>query len=336
MLLGGCLPLAGCAAPAVPPAASSVPPIAAPSAPPSFVRPTPTPLPTPLEYVVHSGDSLSSIARRFATTARSIALWNAARYPTLDPASARYAPDRIGVGWRLILVPGMTFEEAADASAGPTPSAPAPPSPSIPPGPTERPDGVAVFVAHASRTTSAVALTLDLTRKGVPPAAVDAALDALASRGAPATVFASAALLAAGDPGATELVARSGPSVILGVASGSGATSADALTAAESAASASGVSTRPWYRPATNEPDPAELATAGRAGWAYAIGWDVDATAALTGPDLVAFAVSRSGLGSIIRLDLADSDVAAALPDLLDGLAAHGLVPVTIPVLLGR
>ncbi|HEY3523698.1 MAG TPA: LysM peptidoglycan-binding domain-containing protein [Candidatus Limnocylindrales bacterium] len=325
LALGGCASL-------VPP--SPTPARQSPS--PSFVRPTPTPLPTAFEYVVHSGDSLTSIARRFSTTPHSIALWNASRYPTLDPSSSRYAPDRIGVGWRLTLVPGMTFEEAAEVSAGPTSALPSPPAPSIPPGPTPRPDGVAVFVAHAERSTDATALTFDLTRAGLPVGTVDAALDLLAGRNVPATVFVSAPLLASGDPAAEEVLTRSGGAVVVGLAAGGRGTTAARLRAPEAAAAAAGVTTEPWYRPATNDPPEPELETVGRAGWAYAIGWDVDATAAQTADDLVAFGVSRSTLGSIIRLDLADPDLADALPDLLDGLAGHGLVPVTIPVLLGR
>ncbi len=303
------------------------------------MRPTPAPLPTPLEYVVHTGDSLTSIARRFGTTPRSIALWNASRYPTLDPASPRYDPDRIGVGWRLTLVPGMTYEEAAEASIGPTPPPGPAASPSVPPGPTPRPDGVAVFVAHAERSTVAVALTFELTRSGVAAATVDAVLDALAARAAPATVFVAAPLLTSGDAAAREVLARSGPSVIVGIAAGGDGGSgplASGLRAAESVAAAVGVTTRPWYRPATNTPSTSELATVGRAGWAYAVGWDVDPSEARVGGDIVAYVVSRAALGSIIRLDLADPRLTPALPDLLDALAAHGLVPVTVPALLGR
>lgn len=82
-----------------------------PPAPPSFVRPTPTPLPTFLGYVVKSGDTLDSIARAHGTTARSIAFWNRSVYPSLDPDSAAYAPDRIKIGWVLLLVPDIEIDE---------------------------------------------------------------------------------------------------------------------------------------------------------------------------------------------------------------------------------
>ena len=82
-----------------------------PAAPPSFVRPTPTPLPTFLSYVVKSGDTLDSIARAHGTTARSIAFWNRSTYPSLDPDSSSYAPDRIKIGWVLLLVPDIEIDE---------------------------------------------------------------------------------------------------------------------------------------------------------------------------------------------------------------------------------
>jgi len=78
---------------------------------PSFVPPTPTPMPTFLAYRVARGDSLTSIARRFGTSGRSIAFWNRGTYPSLDPDSARYAPNRIKVGWTLVLIPGVKLTD---------------------------------------------------------------------------------------------------------------------------------------------------------------------------------------------------------------------------------
>jgi LysM domain-containing protein len=91
----------------------------------TFVRPTPTPQPTPLIYFVKSGDSLNSIAEEFRTKARSIAFWNRDRYPSLDPDSPEYRPDRIGVGWTLTIIPGTVVDEdtlPTRSPAGPSPS----------------------------------------------------------------------------------------------------------------------------------------------------------------------------------------------------------------------
>lgn len=77
----------------------------------TIVPPTPTPAPTFLAYVVRTGDSLNTIAHRFGTTARSIAFWNRATYPSLDPASAAYKPNRLDIGWTLVLIPNDVVDE---------------------------------------------------------------------------------------------------------------------------------------------------------------------------------------------------------------------------------
>ena len=110
-------------------AATSVPSTAGPSVRPSFVRPTPTPQPTFLAYVVKRGDTLTSIARAHRTTARSIAFWNRIQHPSLDPDSPSYSPNRIEVGWILLIVPDMELDpedlqpqESTPASTAPTTS----------------------------------------------------------------------------------------------------------------------------------------------------------------------------------------------------------------------
>jgi len=101
-------------------ATTPLPTSSGPSGPPSFVRPTPTPLPTFLVYTVRPGDTLTSIARMYRTTARSIAFWNRANHPSLDPDSAQYAPDRIQAGWNLFLVPDVELDPE-DLPDEPTP-----------------------------------------------------------------------------------------------------------------------------------------------------------------------------------------------------------------------
>ncbi|HUP54854.1 MAG TPA: LysM peptidoglycan-binding domain-containing protein [Methylomirabilota bacterium] len=91
------------------PAPTAVP--SGPTPPPSFVRPTPTPLPTFASYVVKPGDTLLSIARAHGTTARSLAFWNRTRYPSLDPDAPTYDPNRIEIGWVLLLVPDTEIDE---------------------------------------------------------------------------------------------------------------------------------------------------------------------------------------------------------------------------------
>jgi nucleoid-associated protein YgaU len=117
-LLGACVPqpvgrasVPPTSGPVATASATATPAPTGPTPPPSFVRPTPTPLPTFLSYVVKPGDTLDGIARAHGTTARSLAFWNRTAYPSLDPDSAGYAPDRIRVGWVLLLVPDIEIDE---------------------------------------------------------------------------------------------------------------------------------------------------------------------------------------------------------------------------------
>jgi hypothetical protein len=93
---------------------------------PSFVPPTPTPAPTFAVYTVSRGDNLNSVAKKYATTARSLAFWNRATYPSLDPESAGYAPDRLQVGWTLLLIPGLVYDEETGDPVLPSGAVPAP------------------------------------------------------------------------------------------------------------------------------------------------------------------------------------------------------------------
>jgi nucleoid-associated protein YgaU len=139
LVLAACIPASlgrpgATASPATSPdlALASATPIAAgPSARPSFVRPTPTPQPTFLAYVVKRGDTLTSIARAYRTTARSIAFWNRVQHPSLDPDSSSYAPNRIEVGWVLLLVPDLELDPE---ELGPEPTPVPSPTPNSPYG----------------------------------------------------------------------------------------------------------------------------------------------------------------------------------------------------------
>jgi len=78
---------------------------------PTFVRPTPSPRPSFVAYVVKSGDTLNSIAKQFDTTGRSIAWWSRGDHPSLDPESPKYNPNRLEVGWILQVLPGTEVDE---------------------------------------------------------------------------------------------------------------------------------------------------------------------------------------------------------------------------------
>jgi hypothetical protein len=106
--LGGCLQMANHPTPTPP--ATPVPTAPPPPTPtPTPGPPTPTPAPTFTTYTVRSGDNLTTIARRYHTTARSVAFWNRDTYPSLDPESSRYAPNNLQVGWVLRVLPGGLY-----------------------------------------------------------------------------------------------------------------------------------------------------------------------------------------------------------------------------------
>ncbi len=77
----------------------------------------PTASPAPgTTYTVQRGDTLSSIARRYGTSAQQIQTWNAARYPSLASD-----PGTIEPGWVLIV------SDDPGAQPLPTPASPTPP-----------------------------------------------------------------------------------------------------------------------------------------------------------------------------------------------------------------
>ncbi len=327
---------AGSAAVATSPAASASP------------SPTPRPSPTPLLYTVRAGDTLTSIARTFDTTARSIAYWNRVTYPSLDPASAAYAPDRIAVGWTLALWPGRTVDES---SLPPGPSPTPRPSLDLPPGPTPPADGTSLLVGNGPRGGNGVALTFDMGGR------LDPALDIvdwLIAHDVEATVFPTGAAATATDVG-QEVMRRVAahpdlftignhtwdhPDLTKLDAAAIAKELQDTETAIESLV---GRSTLPFFRPPNGSQDLAVRQTVGRLGWTYTILWDVDtidwkptSDGGPTADDIVAKVLSRATGGSIVLMHLGGYETLAALPRIVDGLRARGLEPVTLSRLLGR
>jgi peptidoglycan-N-acetylglucosamine deacetylase len=354
VLVAACLPAAvgPSRSPAIPPsgiAASPSPP--GPTPVPSFGRPTPTPLPTFLAYTVVAGDTLLSIGKRFGTTGRSVAYWNRATYPSLDPESEGYAPNRIEVGWVLVLIPGVVVDESnpPGASAGPSPAVPAPTfQPGTTPALTPVPGAPAIIVSHGSRNLQRVALTFDVGGR------VEPALDIvtwLRDRGVKATLFVTGRT-ASGSVGSAVLeVAEARPDLFeLGNHSWDHPSFPDLdataivgqLARTESTVlTATGRSTKPWFRPPFGEWDEDVRQAVGDAGWAYLVLWDVDpldwqptADGGPTARDVEARVLSRVAGGSIVLMHLGGYHTLEALPSIVDGLRAKGLEPVTLSELL--
>lgn len=348
--------LSGCALPSESGASSAaaspshVEPSAAPSASPPDrpFRPTPAPSPTFASYVVRQGDSLIGLAARFGTTAESLAYWNRARYPTLDPESRAYAPDRIEVDWTLVYLPG----EVVDPENLPPAAAATGPPGSLEPFPILPPDGRALLVTHGPRGSRAVALTFDYAggpSAGAPTAAgADAVLQWLVTRGVAATVFVAPAAAGPADAAGNAVLARLAVAPT-SMTAGLLASPPAAGTAWDTAVRAAdgrlvpllGRSTAPWLR-VSGPAKATALDAVGRAGWRWLVGEDVesgdDVAPAAGGPiatDIAARVVSRSTGGSIIRLTLGGSHTLEALPAILDGLAGAGLTIVPLAELLG-
>ncbi len=348
--------VAGCAAPvgstlAAPPA--SAPGVAQPSPSPAPgidrpFRPTPGPAPTMTIYVVRAGDTLAALADRFGTTVESLSYWNRARYPSLDPESGAYAPNRIEAGWRL----GYISNEVVDTGNLPPAAASSTPAPSVEPFPVLPADGRALLVSNGPRGSDAVALTFDYgggPGAGAPTAAgADATLQWLVANRVAAAVFVTPAAADPVDASGQAVLARlaaAWPGVTAGLLPsppGPGATWDAAVRAADARlAPLLGRSTTPWLR-VSGALDPAALAVIGATGWRWVVGADVDPGDSIApasgGPiavDIVARVVSRASGGSIVRLTLGGTHTLEALPAILDGLSARGLRVVPLAELLG-
>ncbi len=353
-VLAAGLPVAGCTVPVAgqpsgPPAAGA-PSGASPSArtPSRPFRPTPTPAPTFATYTVRAGDTLIALAQRFGTTPESLAYWNRARYPSLDPDSPAYRPGLIQAGWQLAYLPGEVVDPeslppaSAGPNAGPATSGPVGPYPGLPA------DGSAALVRRGPTGLDGVALTFDYAGgAGAGPGGAEAVLQWLEANSVPATVFVGAGAAAPGDaPGAGVLARlRASRSVRAGLLAGVDRT--ERLGATLGAADATlraalGTTTAPWLRPAGGNASAAALQAAGHAGWTWVIAWDVDPGDGVApdagGPiatDIEARVVSRASGGSIVHLQLGGARTLEALPGILDGLASVGLRVVTLDELLG-
>ena len=341
------------AGPSATPGATSTPaPTPTPTAAlPSFVRPTPSPNPTFMTYVVRTGDTLNSIVRQFGTTARSIAWWNRGTYPSLDPESDKYDPNRLEVGWRLVLIPNTVVDDNNPPTPSPGPSAsPAPGgSPSATSGATAAPAAAAVVISHGKRTVNNIALTFDMGGR-LDPAVdivqwlidhdVHATLFPTGKSGTATAVGLAAMQLAATRPDLFDFGNHSWDHPDFTTLSA--AQMATQLQRTEDALKPIVGTTKPWFRPPFGASNAAVRAGVGAAGWKYSVTWDVDtidwrpvADGGPTAAQIEAKIRNNAQGGTIVLMHLGGWNTLDALPGILDACHDLGLTPVTLTEMLG-
>jgi peptidoglycan/xylan/chitin deacetylase (PgdA/CDA1 family) len=283
---------------------------------------------------------------------RSIAWWNRGTYPTLDPQSENYQPDRIEPGWRLVLIPGAVVDEASPPTPSPglptaTPAATAAGSVS----PSKPPAGApAVVVSAGPRGTNRIALTFDMGGR------LDPAMDIVTwlvdhkvhatffptGKSATTTTEGRAAMtLAAAHPELFDFGNHSWDHPDF--TSLSAALMSEQLTSTDSAVTAAfGQSTKPWFRPPYGAWNESVRTGVGAAGWPYLVMWDIDtidwkspSDGGPTSSDIVTRVLSKAQGGSIVLMHLGGWHTLEALPDILTGLQGKGLQPVTLTEMLG-
>jgi peptidoglycan/xylan/chitin deacetylase (PgdA/CDA1 family) len=349
-------------------AVSSATPAATATSLPTLGYPTPSPEPTFASYLVQSGDSLSSIARAFATTARSIAWWNRGTYPSLDPESAGYQPNSIRPGWVLAVLPHATVDEENPPSPSPGPGTSPDPSgqPTTGPGPTSspRPTGTpkptptptasaivpANVISHGSRTTGKIALTLDMGGRLTPAVAI---MTWLVDHGVHATIFPTGVAGSTTTQGKAALAIIKAHPELFDVGNHSWdhpdfrtlttAQMVQGVTSTEAAiAPLTGQTTKPWFRPPFGGWNAAVQLGVATAGWRHLVMWDVDtidwkpeSDGGPTTADIVAKITAKAQSGSIVLMHLGGYNTLDALPGILAAIQAKGLQPVTLGEMFG-
>ncbi|HLY35891.1 MAG TPA: polysaccharide deacetylase family protein [Candidatus Limnocylindria bacterium] len=313
---------------------------------------TPTFEPSPsgavTTYVVVVGDTLLSIARRFATSVAQLQAWNAERYPTLTTD-----PGTLEAGWELIV--------AGEAGVTPLPSATA--SPASTAGchagnrPASAPAGVYRTIPNAGHE---MALTFDMGGRLDPALEI---LDFLVANHVCATLFPTGAMSATATGQRVLAVIRAHPELFevgnhtmhhcdlvhggLGSPTEApcetnGRPSADFVRheltdAAAILEAGTGQAPMPYWRPPYGTYDQTLLDVAAGIGYGKTLLWDIDtidwkpiSDGGPTAAQIADKVVSRAVSGSIVLDHLGGYETLAALKLMVPRLRQRGFVLTSI------
>jgi peptidoglycan/xylan/chitin deacetylase (PgdA/CDA1 family)/LysM repeat protein len=319
------------------------------------VGPTVTPA-TGTTYTVKAGDSLSSIARAFATSSRQLQAWNADRYPSLSTN-----PGIIEPGWVLIV--------SGDAGVTPLPTPAAPPATPTPP-----PSGfgcsanqrVSAGSAQTFRTIPGagpgVALTFDMGGRMDP--AVDI-MNFLVDHEVCATIFATGVMSQTAEGRRVMAIIRDHPQLFeianhtmyhCDLARGGGGSPTTApcagtfdaariraeLTDAEAILrDGTGQSPQPYWRPPYGSLSQAVIDAAAAAGYTKTFLWDVDtidwkpiSQGGPTAAQIAAKVINNAVNGSNVLFHLGGYETLDALQLIVPGLRDRGFTLTSLSDLL--
>lgn len=243
-----------------------------------------------------------------------------------------------------------SLASATATAVTPTPATPATPAPT--PTSTPRP-ATGVLIEHGDRNSRHVALTFDMGGR------VDPALDImnwLIDNEVHATIFMTGAIVENQntDAGRKVLALIDAQPDLFDLGNHSYThpdfrdltpeQMRDELTRTEAAAAkVSRSSMRPWFRPPFGGYDADVVGAVAAAHYSGTIMWDIDtidwrpeSEGGPTAAAIVDKVVSRAQGGSIVLMHLGGYNTLAALPDLIAGLQAKGLQPVTLDQMLNR
>ena len=317
---------------------------------PTFARPTPSPAASFTSYVVRPGDTLNSIAKQFSTTGRSIAWWNRGTYPSLDPESDSYDPDRLEVGWTLLLIPGVEVDDTNPPTPSPGPTTAPVPSATTAAVVTPKPAAPATVISHGTRTVPTIALTFDMGGRLTPAVAI---VQWLIDHDVHATLFPTGKLASQTPEGIAAMQLAQEHPELFDVGNHSwdhpdfrdltAAQMAEQLTSMEDVIKPVLGTTKPWFRPPFGGYNDAVRAGVGAAGWKHLVMWDVDmidwrpvADGGPTAADMVTKLRAKGQGGSIVLMHLGGWNTLEALPGMLSALEDMGLIPVTLKEMFGK